>query len=298
MKKQKQAKLFSKKTQNKSKKKENSKKGNIQIVEQKEPSQKIEDILNHPISKRRLPPIEKRENTETNEPHEEEKIEDEIENNNNNFNLEDEINNNIQNLNFIENENEEQIKDSLEIENIMEKNKNIEEVSTIVKNTVDNVEKKINIIEKKMMAYFEELSNNKKEDNSTEEEEEKNKNVNQNQETTSGAFGEENNNNKIKEKLREPFAKIVNVEKGSPADEAGLKAEDDIIVFNGILYKGVSYNPLNTLSDIVRSKIGQKIPVSVIRKNSDNILEVVNLEIIPHTWNGRGVLGCKFQIIP
>ena len=153
-------------------------------------------------------------------------------------------------------------------------------------------------IEKKMMAYFEELSNNKKEDNSTEEEEEKNKNVNQNQETTSGAFGEENNNNKIKEKLREPFAKIVNVEKGSPADEAGLKAEDDIIVFNGILYKGVSYNPLNTLSDIVRSKIGQKIPVSVIRKNSDNILEVVNLEIIPHTWNGRGVLGCKFQIIP
>jgi len=134
-------------------------------------------------------------------------------------------------------------------------------------------------IEKKMMAYFEELSNNKKEDNSTEEEEEKNKNVNQNQETTSGAFGEENNNNKIKEKLREPFAKIVNVEKGSPADEAGLKAEDDIIVFNGILYKGVSYNPLNTLSDIVRSKIGQKIPVSVIRKNSDNILEVILLKL-------------------
>ena len=152
MKKQKQAKLFSKKSQNKSKKKENSKKGNIQVVEQKEPSQKIEDILNHPISKRRLPPIEKRENTEMNEPHEEEKIEDEIENNNNNFNLEDEINNNIQNLNFIENENEEQIKDSLEIENIMEKNKNIEEVSTIVKNTVDNVEKKINIIEKKIKS--------------------------------------------------------------------------------------------------------------------------------------------------
>lgn len=158
MKKQKQQKLFSKKTTNKSKKKENSKKGSVQVVEQKESSQKnsskIEDILNHPISKRRLPPIEKRQNTETNEEKEEEKIELEIEQNNDNknFNLEDEINNNIQNLNFIENENDEQIKDSLEIENMLEKNKNIEDVSTLVKNTVDNVEKKINIIVKKIKS--------------------------------------------------------------------------------------------------------------------------------------------------
>ena len=28
-----------------------------------------------------------------------------------------------------------------------------------------------------------------------------------------------------------------------------------------------------------------------------NILEVDNLNITPHTWNGRGVLGCKLQII-
>ena len=158
MKKQKQQKLFSKKTTNKSKKKENSKKGSVQFVEQKESSQKnsskIEDILNHPISKRRLPPIEKRQNTETNEAKEDEKIEVEIEQNNDNknFNLEDEINNNIQNLNFVENENDEQIKDSLEIENMLEKNKNIEDVSTLVKNTVDNVEKKINIIVKKIKS--------------------------------------------------------------------------------------------------------------------------------------------------
>ena len=97
--------------------------------------------------------------------------------------------------------------------------------------------------------------------------------------------------------MKEAFAKIVSVEKGSPADEAGLKAEDHIIKFNEILYKGVSYNPLITLSEIVKSKIGEEIPISVVRKNKDNILQMEKLKIIPHTWNGRGVLGCKFQII-
>ena len=152
-------------------------------------------------------------------------------------------------------------------------------------------------IEKKMMIYFEELSKNKKEKFLDDENCIKNKNINQKEETTADACGEEEKNQQEKN-LREPFAKIVNVEKGSPADEAGLKPEDDIIVFNGILYKGASHNPLNTLADIVRNKIGQQIPISIVRKNSDNILQVVNLDIIPHTWNGKGVLGCKFQIIP
>ena len=156
MKKQKQAKLFSKKNKNKSKNKENYQKNSIQVVEQKESSQKnsskIEDILNHPILKRRLPPIEKRQNTETNEENKienevEKKVEDEIENNNNNFNLEEEINNNIQNLNYIEVEKEDQINDSLEIDNIIEKNKNIEE--PVGNNTIDDAEKKIIINEEK-----------------------------------------------------------------------------------------------------------------------------------------------------
>ena len=149
--KNKQEKLFSKKNKKKSKNKDNYQKNSIQVIEQKESSQKnnsskIEDILNHPILKRRLPPIEKKqENIEINK-EKEEIIEDEIENNNNNYNLEEEINNNLQNLNYIENEKDEQIKDSLEIEKIIEKNKNIED-------TVDNKEKQINIIiEKKLKS--------------------------------------------------------------------------------------------------------------------------------------------------
>ena len=151
-------------------------------------------------------------------------------------------------------------------------------------------------IEKKMAIYFEELNNNKK----TEEiEEESNKNIiNNREEKTADAVDEDQNKkNDMEQNMKEAFAKIVSVENGSPAEEAGLKPEDHIINFNGILYKGVSHNPLITLSEIVKSKIGEEIPISIVRKNKNNILEMEKLNIIPHTWNGRGVLGCKFQII-
>ena len=150
MKQQKQSKLFSRKKNNKVKKNENLEKNSVQVVEQKETSQsnssKIEEILNHPVLKRRLPPIEKK-HTEAND---EEKIQNEIENN---FNLDEEINNNIENIENL-NEKEDQImKDSLEIEKEIENYKKIEESPSPKKDmdTVDNVEKKINIIiEKKI----------------------------------------------------------------------------------------------------------------------------------------------------
>ena len=150
-------------------------------------------------------------------------------------------------------------------------------------------------IEKKMASYFEELNNNKMEE---EEEEVKKDNKIGKEETTADACDEEiNKKNNIELNMKEAFAKIVSVENGSPAEEAGLKPDDHIINFNGILYKGVSHNPLITLSEIVKSKIGEEIPMSIVRKNKDNILEMNKIKIIPHTWNGKGVLGCKFQII-
>ena len=150
-------------------------------------------------------------------------------------------------------------------------------------------------IEKKMASYFEELNNNKMEE---EEEEVKKDNKIGKEETTTDACDEDiNKKNNIELNMKEAFAKIVSVENGSPAEEAGLKPDDHIINFNGILYKGVSHNPLITLSEIVKSKIGEEIPMSIVRKNKDNILEMNKIKIIPHTWNGKGVLGCKFQII-
>ena len=143
MKKKKQSKSNTK--SNKSKNNDNYQKNAIQVIEQKESynnnSSKIEDILNHPILKRRLPPIEKRQNIETNE--EEEKIETKTDEDNI-FNLEEAINNNIENLNYLKNEKEESIKDSIEIDNLIEKNKKIEEMPE--KKSLNNIEKKINII--------------------------------------------------------------------------------------------------------------------------------------------------------
>ena len=147
-------------------------------------------------------------------------------------------------------------------------------------------------IEKKMSAYFEELNNNKIEEQIKEDE----KKSTIKEEATAGTFSEDQSNKNQMNAIKEPFAKIVSVEKGSPAEEAGLKVEDAIIQF-GILNKSVSHNPLSTLAEIVKSKIGEEIPVSLVRKNNENILVVEKLNIIPHTWNGRGVLGCKFQIL-
>ena len=150
-------------------------------------------------------------------------------------------------------------------------------------------------IEKKMASYFEEINNKKSEE--IEEEPKKNIFNNKEEKTTDAVDEDKNKENDMEQNMKEAFAKIVSVEIGSPAEEAGLKPEDHIINFNGVLYKGVSHNPLITLSEIVKNKIGEEIPVSIVRKNKDNILHMENLNIIPHTWNGRGVLGCKFQII-
>ena len=150
-------------------------------------------------------------------------------------------------------------------------------------------------IEKKMASYFEEINNKKSEE--TEEEPKKNIFNNKEEKTTDAVDEDKNKENDMEQNMKEAFAKIVSVEIGSPAEEAGLKPEDHIINFNGVLYKGVSHNPLITLSEIVKNKIGEEIPVSIVRKNKDNILHMEKLNIIPHTWNGRGVLGCKFQII-
>ena len=150
-------------------------------------------------------------------------------------------------------------------------------------------------IEKKMASYFEEINNKKSEE--IEEEPKKNIFNNKEEKTTDAVDEDKNKENDMGQNMKEAFAKIVSVEIGSPAEEAGLKPEDHIINFNGVLYKGVSHNPLITLSEIVKNKIGEEIPVSIVRKNKDNILHMEKLNIIPHTWNGRGVLGCKFQII-
>ena len=125
----------------------NYNKNSIQIVQQKESykkdSSKIEDILNHPVLKRRLPPLDK----SFQEKNDDEKREKDLDNSKN---LQDEINYNIEKLKKSEikkeekkdKEENEEIKDSLEInkngfnfktlENYINKKENLEKIMSLM----------------------------------------------------------------------------------------------------------------------------------------------------------------------
>ena len=76
---------------------------------------------------------------------------------------------------------------------------------------------------------------------------------------------------------------------GSPAAEAGLEQGDAIVQFGWA--DSSNHDKLAALSKIVRNSIDQPIKVKLLRKTSPDTIEVV---LTPHTWSGRGVLGCRF----
>ena len=140
----------------------NYNKHSVHIVQQKEKakkdSSKIEDILNHPVLKRRLPPLDK----SYPEKKEDEKYDDEF---NVSKNLQDEINYNIEKLKRSEmkksgiKKEKEEIKDSLELEN--EKTNNFKLLANFInkKENKENKEKqenknKINYEKKVVKEYL------------------------------------------------------------------------------------------------------------------------------------------------
>ena len=150
-------------------------------------------------------------------------------------------------------------------------------------------------IESKMASYFEEVNKKKQSDSAFTDKRDKKED---DKEPIGVSLPDEDKKKEVNTSAtKEPFALISEVTEGSPAEEAGLKQGDAITSFDVILTKGKSPNPLQAIAMICRDKTNEKIPVTVIRKNNDNILETVNLELIPHTWSGRGILGCKLNLI-
>lgn len=87
------------------------------------------------------------------------------------------------------------------------------------------------------------------------------------------------------------FARIDEVITESPAESAGLKLNDKILLFDNDIHAG-NHNKLTALVSRVQNKIDQDIPVVVQRSGSQ-----VNLSLKPsNQWHGKGVLGCK--IVP
>lgn len=96
------------------------------------------------------------------------------------------------------------------------------------------------------------------------------------------------------ETLQEPFAKVNSVIPGSPADEAGLKPNDEI---RNIGYVSLAnHDNLKKVAECVQGNEGQPVPVRVSRPGSGTRQEL-QLTLTPtRNWGGRGLLGC--HIIP
>ena len=100
-----------------------------------------------------------------------------------------------------------------------------------------------------------------------------------------------NEKNRNFNKIKLPFATITAILGNSPAEESGLKEGDGIFDFGGII--STMSNPLEKIANLVRSNENKEIVILVIRKNQINSIEI---KLIPHKWEGNGLLGCKLSI--
>ncbi|KAI9144809.1 hypothetical protein BKA69DRAFT_1172754 [Paraphysoderma sedebokerense] len=91
-----------------------------------------------------------------------------------------------------------------------------------------------------------------------------------------------------------PFAIVNAVAPDSPAKEAGL-VKDDLIIRFGSLDKQ-NNNDLKALPELVSKNEGKSLQILIKRTSTTGETQFVNLELRPHKWNGRGLLGC--HILP
>jgi len=96
-------------------------------------------------------------------------------------------------------------------------------------------------------------------------------------------------------KLKIPFCYVSLVTQESPADEAGLAVGDGILKFDSITY-GKYNDPLIKISELIKLKKDIEIPIEIVRKNNEDKNIYMSLKLIPHAWNGQGLLGCKLVL--
>ncbi|KAF2139962.1 uncharacterized protein K452DRAFT_231398 [Aplosporella prunicola CBS 121167] len=86
--------------------------------------------------------------------------------------------------------------------------------------------------------------------------------------------------------LQAPFAKVNSVVPESPADTAGLKAGDQIVVFGDVNW--MNHEKLSKVAEAVSRNEGRSISIRVSRAGDQ-----VELQLTPRrNWGGRGMLGC------
>jgi 26S proteasome non-ATPase regulatory subunit 9 len=86
--------------------------------------------------------------------------------------------------------------------------------------------------------------------------------------------------------IEPPFAKVNSVVVGSPADQAGMQAEDKVTKFGTVNW--TNHERLGKVAQVVQHNENRPITVKVLRRS-----QPVQLELTPRRdWGGRGLLGC------
>lgn len=86
-----------------------------------------------------------------------------------------------------------------------------------------------------------------------------------------------------------PILSVTMVSPNSPADQAGIRNEDEILEFGSINYD--NFKELKQISELVMHRQNQPINVKVKRQGRN-----VDITLVPKTWSGRGLLGCNIVI--
>lgn len=99
--------------------------------------------------------------------------------------------------------------------------------------------------------------------------------------------------------VHNPFLKVTQVDPGSPAQEAGIELNDEIIQFGPCIATNVG-NKLTEIADLVKRNENKIILLNILRSvklaNNEETKELVKVKLVPKQWNGHGLLGCK--IVP
>jgi len=85
-----------------------------------------------------------------------------------------------------------------------------------------------------------------------------------------------------------PFARVLVVLEGSPAETAGIKQGDLVTKFGSVVKD--NFESLKNIADIGESSKGRTVEVVVIRDGN-----LQRLKMVPGPWAGMGLLGFKIR---
>nr|XP_009861810.1 26S proteasome non-ATPase regulatory subunit 9-like [Ciona intestinalis] len=86
--------------------------------------------------------------------------------------------------------------------------------------------------------------------------------------------------------VMEGFATLDLVSRDSPAEEAGLKVGDVIIEFGSVTSR--NFQSIREIGEVVKHSVGRSLNIIVKRGETK-----LNILLTPHSWGGRGLLGCN-----